>query len=161
MSDLTYVPTDEGWLYCAAHKDLFNGEIVGYALGSRITTELVSRSLFRAVAAKRPPRGLIHHSDRGSQYCSPALPEAARSVRHEGLDEQKRQLLRQRPYGELLGHAQERAHPSPSLHNQRGGNQGDHRIHRGLLQSDSAGRHGWVIYPLLPMKEFYREKAAA
>jgi transposase InsO family protein len=71
VSDLSYVPTEEGWLYCAAHKDLFNGEIVGYALGSRITTELVSQSLFRAVAARRPARGLIHHSDRGSQYCSP------------------------------------------------------------------------------------------
>jgi putative transposase len=71
VSDITYVPTGEGWLYCAAHKDLFNGEIVGYALGSRITKDLVSRSLFRAVAAKRPPRGLIHHSDRGSQYCNP------------------------------------------------------------------------------------------
>ncbi len=38
VSDLTYVSTEEGWLYCAAHKDLFNGEIVGYALGLRITT---------------------------------------------------------------------------------------------------------------------------
>jgi len=71
VSDLTYVPTDEGWLYCAAHKDLFNGEILGYALGSRITKDLVEKSLFRAVAAKRPSEGLIHHSDRGSQYCSP------------------------------------------------------------------------------------------
>jgi len=70
VSDITYVSTDEGWLYCAAHKDLFHGEIVGYALGPRITQELVSRSLFRAVAAKRPPKGLIHHSDRGSQYCA-------------------------------------------------------------------------------------------
>ena len=71
VSDLSYVATEEGWLYCAAHKDLFNGEIVGYALGSRITKELVTQSLFRAVAARRPLRGLIHHSDRGSQYCSP------------------------------------------------------------------------------------------
>ena len=71
VSDITYISTDEGWLYCAAHKDIFNGEIVGYALGSRITKDLVSRSLFRAVAAKRPHQGLIHHSDRGSQYCSP------------------------------------------------------------------------------------------
>jgi putative transposase len=71
VSDLSYVPTAEGWLYCAAHKDLFNGEIVGYALGSRITTELVSQSLLRSVATRRPPGGLIHHSDRGSQYCSP------------------------------------------------------------------------------------------
>jgi len=70
VSDITYIPTDEGWLYCAAHKDLWSGEIVGYALGSRITTDLVKRSLLHAVAAKRPPKGLIHHSDRGIQYCA-------------------------------------------------------------------------------------------
>jgi putative transposase len=72
VSDLTYITTEEGWLYCAAHKDLFNGEIVGYALGSRITKDLVIRSLFNAVATKKPQAGLIHHSDRGSQYCSSA-----------------------------------------------------------------------------------------
>ena len=70
VSDITYIPTDEGWLYLAGHKDLFNGEIVGYAMGERITKSLVSQSLFRAVAAQRPTEGLIHHSDRGSQYCS-------------------------------------------------------------------------------------------
>lgn len=69
-TDITYIATDEGWLYCAAHKDLFNGEIVGYALGSRITKDLIIRSLCMAVAIKKPGAGLIHHSDRGSQYCS-------------------------------------------------------------------------------------------
>jgi putative transposase len=69
-SDITYIATNEGWLYCAAHKDLFNGEIVGYALGARITKDLVVRSLDMAVARKKPEPGLIHHSDRGSQYCS-------------------------------------------------------------------------------------------
>jgi putative transposase len=70
LSDITYIPTEEGWLYLAGHKDLFTGEIVGYAMGNRITKNLVSQSLFRAVAAKRPGSGLIHHSDRGSQYCA-------------------------------------------------------------------------------------------
>jgi transposase InsO family protein len=70
VSDITYVPTNEGWLYVAGHKDLFSGNIVGYAMGERLTRNLVSQSLFKAVAAKRPARGLIHHSDRGSQYCS-------------------------------------------------------------------------------------------
>ncbi len=70
VSDITYIPTDEGWLYLAGHKDLFHGEIVGYAMGERLTKTLVSQSLFRAVAAKHPPKGLINHSDRGSQYCS-------------------------------------------------------------------------------------------
>ena len=70
LSDITYVPTDEGWLYLAGHKDLCTAEIVGYAMGERITKNLVSQSLLRAVAAKHPAKGLTHHSDRGSQYCS-------------------------------------------------------------------------------------------
>lgn len=70
VSDITYIPTEEGWLYLAGHKDICTGEIVGYAMSDRITKNLVSKSLFRAAAAKRPEKGLIHHSDRGSQYCA-------------------------------------------------------------------------------------------
>jgi transposase InsO family protein len=70
LSDITYIPTDEGWLYLAGHKDMFTGEIVGYAMGERLSKNLISQSLYRAVTAKRPPEGLLHHSDRGSQYCS-------------------------------------------------------------------------------------------
>jgi putative transposase len=70
LSDITYVPTDEGWLYLAGHKDLYTNEIVGYAMGERLTKNLVSESLLRALSAKLPTRGLMHHSDRGSQYCS-------------------------------------------------------------------------------------------
>jgi putative transposase len=70
VSDITYVPTDEGWLYLAGHKDLFSSEIVGYAMGERLSRNLVSQSLLRAVTTRRPEKGLLHHSDRGSQYCS-------------------------------------------------------------------------------------------
>jgi putative transposase len=70
VSDITYVRTDEGWLYLAGHKDLFNSEIVGYAMGERLSRNLVSQSLLMAVGARRPDKGLLHHSDRGSQYCS-------------------------------------------------------------------------------------------
>ena len=70
VTDITYIPTDEGWLYLAGHKDIFTGEIVGYAMGARMSKSLITQSLFRAVSAKRPAKGLIHHSDRGSQYCS-------------------------------------------------------------------------------------------
>jgi len=70
VSDITYVPTDEGWLYLAGHKDLCTAEIVGYAMGDRLTTNLASQSLDRAISTKRPAVGLIHHSDRGSQYCA-------------------------------------------------------------------------------------------
>ena len=70
MTDITYIPTEEGWLYLAGHKDIFTKEIVGYAMDVRMTKELVSKSLLRAVAYKRNVKGLAHHSDRGSQYCS-------------------------------------------------------------------------------------------
>lgn len=69
-ADITYVATQEGWLYVAAIKDLFASEIVGRAFGARMTTDLVVRALEQAVAARRPAAGLVHHSDRGSQYCS-------------------------------------------------------------------------------------------
>nr|AID65736.1 putative integrase catalytic subunit [uncultured bacterium] len=70
VSDITYVPTDEGWLYLAGHKDLCTSGIVGYAMGERLTKNLISQSLLQAVTIKRPEKGLLHHSDRGSQYCS-------------------------------------------------------------------------------------------
>ena len=70
VNDITYIPTDEGWLYLAGHKDLFSGDLVGYAMSGRMTKNLIIQSLFRGVAEKRPAKGLIHHSDRGSQYCA-------------------------------------------------------------------------------------------
>jgi putative transposase len=70
VSDITYVPTDEGWLYLAGHKDLFNSEIVGYAMGERLSKNLVEESLLRAVSSRRPEKEILHHSDRGVQYCS-------------------------------------------------------------------------------------------
>ena len=70
VADITYIPTGEGWLYLAGVKDVFTCEIVGYAMSKRMTQDLVGRALFRAVQQKRPGAGLIHHSDRGSQYCA-------------------------------------------------------------------------------------------
>jgi transposase InsO family protein len=70
VSDITYIPTEEGWLYLAGHKDLFTHEIVGYALGERLSRYLVSESLTKALAWKHPAQGLLQHSDRGTQYCS-------------------------------------------------------------------------------------------
>ena len=78
VTDITYVATDEGGLYLAGIKDLFNGELVGYALDVRMTQNLVMQALFRAVVAKRPGKGLIHHSDRGSQYCAHAYQKLLR-----------------------------------------------------------------------------------
>jgi putative transposase len=70
LTDITYIHTDEGWLYLAGVKDVFTCELVGYAMAKRMTQELTAQALFRAVQQKRPTPGLIHHSDRGSQYCA-------------------------------------------------------------------------------------------
>lgn len=70
VTDITYIPTAEGWLYLAGIKDLFTCEVVGHAMDARMTTDLVGGALMKAIATKRPAPGLIHHSDRGSQYCA-------------------------------------------------------------------------------------------
>jgi putative transposase len=70
VTDITYITTGEGWLYLAGIKDVFTCELVGYAMDQRMTQDLTGQALFRAVQQKRPPAGLIHHSDWGSQYCA-------------------------------------------------------------------------------------------
>jgi len=69
-ADITYAETGEGWLYVAGVKDQFTGEIVGYAMGERMTQELTLSALAKAVGHRKPAPGPIHHSDRGSQYCA-------------------------------------------------------------------------------------------
>ena len=78
VTDIAYIATDEGWLYLAGVKDLFSGELLGYAMSKRMTTPLVMQGLFRAVVAKRPENGLLHHSDRSSQYCAHAYQKLLR-----------------------------------------------------------------------------------
>jgi putative transposase len=70
VTDITYILTEEGWLYLSGVKDLHTCELVGYAMGGRMTKDLVGRALVKAIEAERPTPGLVHHSDRGSQYCS-------------------------------------------------------------------------------------------
>ena len=70
VSDITYVWTEEGWLYLAVVMDLYSRKVVGWALSERMTKQLVIDALNMAVWSRKPPKGLILHSDRGSQYCS-------------------------------------------------------------------------------------------
>lgn len=70
VSDITYVPTDEGWLYVAGILDLYGREVVGWAMGDRMTKELVITCLNQARKRRGNPKGVLIHSDRGSQYCS-------------------------------------------------------------------------------------------
>ena len=82
VSDITYIPTREGWLYLAGIKDVYSKEIVGFSLSERMDSNLVLCALTRAMHIHRPPVGLILHSDRGSQYCSKLYQER---LKHYGM----------------------------------------------------------------------------
>ena len=68
--DLTYVWTTEGWLYLAVLLDLYSRLVIGWARGHRLTVELAEQALTMALANRSPRAGLLHHSDRGSQYAA-------------------------------------------------------------------------------------------
>ena len=70
VSDITYIPTDEGWLYLASTMDLFSRRIVGWSMSSTLEAAGVIDALQMAIGRRTPEAGLIHHSDRGSQYAS-------------------------------------------------------------------------------------------
>ncbi len=68
--DISYIWTREGWLYLAVVLDLHSRRVIGWAVSNRMKRDLAVRALNMAIALRRPPKGCIHHSDRGSQYCS-------------------------------------------------------------------------------------------
>ncbi len=70
VGDITYIPTQEGWLYLAAIEDLYHKKIVGWALDSRMTKQLTLDAINQAIIRERPTKGLIFHSDRGAQYAA-------------------------------------------------------------------------------------------
>ena len=72
-SDITYIWTQEGWLYLAVVIDLCSRKVVGWSMSSRMKAQLVCDAMTMAIWARRPKAGLIHHSDRGSQYASHAF----------------------------------------------------------------------------------------
>mgnify|MGYP001948098905 CR=1 FL=1 len=68
--DITYLKTAEGWVYLAIVMDLYSRRIVGWATDKQMTTSLISRAMIKAYSLRQPPKGLVFHSDRGSQYTS-------------------------------------------------------------------------------------------
>jgi transposase InsO family protein len=80
LADITYVETDQGWLYLATVMDLYSRRIVGWAMADHLRTELPLAALRMALAAKKPEPGLIHHSDRGVQYASEDYRKVVRSA---------------------------------------------------------------------------------
>ena len=79
--DITYIWTSEGWLYLAVILDLYSRRIIGWAVSNRMKRDLAIRALDMAVALRQPPKGCIHHTDRGSQYCSHDYQKTAQKTR--------------------------------------------------------------------------------
>lgn len=79
VSDITYIQTEEGWLYLSVVIDLFSRKVVGVSMGDRIDTCLIERAIRQALCHRSPSQGLIHHSDRGSQYTSEEFAKLAKS----------------------------------------------------------------------------------
>ena len=80
LADITYVETDQGWLYLAAILDLYSRRIVGWAMSDHLRADLPLAALRMAISAQRPGAGLIHHSDRGVQYASSEYRNALQSA---------------------------------------------------------------------------------
>jgi putative transposase len=78
-ADITALPTGEGWLYLAVLLDLYSRRVVGWAVRATLETELVAAAWHMAIDRRRPAAGLIHHSDRGSQYTSAAYQTVLRA----------------------------------------------------------------------------------
>jgi len=77
--DITFLWTDEGWLYLAVPLDLFSRRVVGWSVGDRLDHELTRAALWRALQERRADAALLHHSDRGSQYTAAAYQELLRA----------------------------------------------------------------------------------
>ena len=80
MADITYIPTQQGWLYLAAVLDVHSRRIVGWAMGDRPEQTLARDALAMALGRRRLPPGAIHHSDQGSQYTSKAYQQLLRDA---------------------------------------------------------------------------------
>ncbi len=80
VGDITYLATAEGWVYLAVLIDLHSRKVVGWALESHMETELCLTALRQALTTREPPAGLVHHSDRGSQYASHAYQAVLRDA---------------------------------------------------------------------------------
>ena len=84
VADITYIWTQEGWLYLAVVIDLCSRRVVGWSMGSRMKAQLVCDALRMALWQRRPKAGLIHHSDRGSQYASQAFRKLLKVNKFKG-----------------------------------------------------------------------------
>ena len=122
--DITYIATDEGWLYLAAVIDLFSRQVVGWSLQPHMPAGLVKDALAMAWWRRRPQPGLIFHSDRGSPVLQRRIPGCFERLEDSFLDEQEGQLLGQRTDRVLLGPAENGQRAWAQVHHPRAGQTG-------------------------------------
>jgi putative transposase len=132
VADMTYIPTREGWLYLATVLDLGSRRCVGWAMHDTLETDLPLRALRMACGARQPARGLLHHSDRGSQPGA-RVPRRTHGPRHGGEYERQGRLLRQRRGGEFLRDARVRTHHAARLGDEGRGAARDLSLHRDVV----------------------------
>ena len=137
VADITYIPTWAGFLYLAVVLDAFSRRIVGWAMAEHLRTELVLSALNMAIGQRRA-KGVVHHSDHGTQYTSIDLRPSLQGSRGATVDGNGGRCLRQRHVRELLRDAGMRAARAPALRNEGRGAHGDLRVHRRLVQPNPA-----------------------
>ena len=103
-SDITYIATDEGWLYLAVMIDLYSRQVVGWSMQEHMQTSLVTEALRMAYLRRQPEAGLIVHSDRGSQYCGHAFQNALRAYKMQSSMSRKGDCWDNAPTESLWGH---------------------------------------------------------
>ncbi len=107
MSDITYIPTREGWLYLAAVLDVYSRAVVGWAMSRTLDCKLAKDALSMAIGRRGPPA--ILHSDQGTTYAAAEYRELVGSLPDSAEHESQGRLLGQRADGKLLPHDQDRA----------------------------------------------------
>ena len=146
-TDITYVATRQGWLYLAVVLDLFSRQVVGWAMGQTIDTQLVLGALDMALKSRKPPQGLLHHSDRGSQYAS---ADYQRALEQRGIRcSMSRKgncwdnAVVESFFSSLKMELVHRGH----LRHARAGLSRSVRVHRGLLQPEASPLFAGLLEP--------------
>ena len=131
--DITYIWTAEGWLCLAVVLDLYSRRVIAWGMGSRLTQELATAALTMAIEHRRPARGVVHHTDRGSQYAVTPVPRGAGRSRPDGEHESAWERLGQCGRGKLLSYAENGTRASSPLSDTRGSEAGHVRMDRSIL----------------------------
>lgn len=138
LADITYVPTLEGWLYLAFVLDAHSRKVVGWSMAGHLRAELVVDALEMAVGRRRPGEGLIHHSDRGFRVHLARVRQRSQRGSDTAVDGRRGGRVRQRDGGVVRVEPQARADRAGCVADEGGGESGDLRVHRGVLQPKQA-----------------------